>query len=149
MPWVKTFGKENMTRDEILKKLEENRETIRGFGVRRLGIFGSYARDEHTGASDMDFLVEFGMPHYKTIWISKSFSKTLPLPPISGMMRSRITNEILFLSFSYKSKASFHWQPQTPCNRIVPESFSLGPLTSLHRLPTELSQYQVGVSTSL
>jgi predicted nucleotidyltransferase len=50
----------DMTRDEILKKLEENRETIRGFGVRRLGIFGSYARAEQTLASDMDFLVEFG-----------------------------------------------------------------------------------------
>jgi uncharacterized protein len=49
----------NITRDEILRKLEENRETIRGFGVRRLGIFGSYARDEQTEASDMDFLVDF------------------------------------------------------------------------------------------
>ena len=48
-----------MTRDEILRKLEENRETILGFGVRRLGIFGSYARNEQTEASDMDFLVEF------------------------------------------------------------------------------------------
>jgi len=48
MPWTRIFGQMNMTRDEILKKLEENRETIRGFEVRRLGIFGSYARDEHT-----------------------------------------------------------------------------------------------------
>lgn len=48
-----------MTREEILKKVEENRETIRGFGVRRLGIFGSYARGEQSEASDMDFLVEF------------------------------------------------------------------------------------------
>ncbi len=48
-----------MNRDEILRKLEENRETIRSLGVRRLGIFGSYARDEQREASDMDFLVEF------------------------------------------------------------------------------------------
>jgi uncharacterized protein len=48
-----------MTRDEILRKLEENREAIRGFGVRRLGIFGSYARGEQKEASDIDFLVEF------------------------------------------------------------------------------------------
>ena len=48
-----------MTSDEILRKLEENRETIRGFGVRRLGIFGSYARGDEKGSSDMDFLVEF------------------------------------------------------------------------------------------
>jgi predicted nucleotidyltransferase len=48
-----------MTSDEILKRLEENREIIRGLGVRRLGIFGSYARGEQKEASDMDFLVEF------------------------------------------------------------------------------------------
>ena len=48
-----------MTRDEILRKLDENREIIRGFGVRRLGIFGSYVRGEQSEASDIDFLVEF------------------------------------------------------------------------------------------
>ena len=48
-----------MNREEILKKLEENRETVRGFGVRHLGIFGSYARGEQNATSDMDFLVEF------------------------------------------------------------------------------------------
>ncbi|MFH1114761.1 MAG: nucleotidyltransferase family protein [Pseudomonadota bacterium] len=48
-----------MTGDEILSKLEENRETIKSLGVRRLGLFGSYARGEQSEASDMDFLVEF------------------------------------------------------------------------------------------
>jgi len=46
-------------RDEIIGKLEENRETIRRLGVRRLGIFGSYAKGEQTAGSDIDFLVEF------------------------------------------------------------------------------------------
>jgi predicted nucleotidyltransferase len=48
-----------MSRDEILKKLEEHSDAIRGFGVRRLGIFGSYARGEQTASSDLDFIVEF------------------------------------------------------------------------------------------
>jgi predicted nucleotidyltransferase len=48
-----------MTCEEILLKLEQNREAIVGFGVRRLGIFGSYARGEQAEGSDMDFLVEF------------------------------------------------------------------------------------------
>jgi predicted nucleotidyltransferase len=48
-----------VNREEILSKLEENREIIRSFGVLRLGIFGSYARGEQQKASDMDFLVEF------------------------------------------------------------------------------------------
>ena len=48
-----------MNSEEILKKLKNNREVIRGFGVRRLGLFGSYARGEQSEASDLDFLVEF------------------------------------------------------------------------------------------
>jgi len=66
-----------MTRDDILKKLEENRETIRGFGVRRLGIFGSYARDEHSEASDIDFLVEFDRPTFKNYFGLKFFLEGL------------------------------------------------------------------------
>ena len=50
------------TRDEILQKLKQSRETIRGFGVVRLGVFGSYGRGEATPGSDMDFLVEFHEP---------------------------------------------------------------------------------------
>ncbi len=66
-----------MTRDEILKKLEENRETIKGFGVQRLGIFGSYCRGEQTETSDMDFLVEFERPTFKNYFGLKFFLEKL------------------------------------------------------------------------
>lgn len=36
-----------------------NMEKIRGYGVRRIGLFGSYSRGEQTETSDMDILVEF------------------------------------------------------------------------------------------
>ncbi|MFA4904030.1 MAG: nucleotidyltransferase family protein [Desulfobaccales bacterium] len=44
--------------DAILKIIEENRETLKRFGVRSLGLFGSVARGEATESSDLDFLVE-------------------------------------------------------------------------------------------
>ncbi len=66
-----------MTRDEILKKLEEHREKIRGFGVRRLGIFGSYARCEQTEGSDMDFLVEFEKKTFNNYMDLKFFLEDL------------------------------------------------------------------------
>jgi len=47
-----------MRRDDVLDILEKNRETIRGFGVRSIGLFGSCARGEEGEASDLDFLVE-------------------------------------------------------------------------------------------
>ena len=46
-------------REEILTILQQNREAIRSYGVRRLGLFGSYARGEATDGSDLDFVVEF------------------------------------------------------------------------------------------
>jgi len=46
-------------REEILKILEENQNVIRGYGVRRLGLFGSCARGEFNEVSDLDFVVEF------------------------------------------------------------------------------------------
>lgn len=46
-------------REEILEIIEQNLNAIRGFGVRRLGLFGSCARGECNEVSDLDFVVEF------------------------------------------------------------------------------------------
>lgn len=46
-------------RNHILKTLQEHRDELHAFGVRKLGLFGSFARGEETGASDLDFLVVF------------------------------------------------------------------------------------------
>jgi len=46
------------TRQEILLLLEANREKIKSFGVKEIGVFGSVARGEETESSDVDVLVE-------------------------------------------------------------------------------------------
>ena len=46
-------------REEVLNTLERNREAIRRYGVRRLGLFGSCGRGEASKTSDLDFVVEF------------------------------------------------------------------------------------------
>lgn len=49
-----------LSRNSILDKLQANREKLnKEFGVLRIGLFGSFARDEGTAQSDIDFLVEF------------------------------------------------------------------------------------------
>ncbi len=93
-----------MTRDEILNKLEENRDTIRGFGVRRLGIFGSYARGEQKEASDMDFLVEFDDATIQNYMNLKEFLERLFSCPVdlvfSDTVKPRlkpvILNEVVY-----------------------------------------------------
>ncbi len=48
-----------LTHKTILSKLEENTATIKKFGVKRIGLFGSYLRKEQKPTSDVDILVEF------------------------------------------------------------------------------------------
>ncbi|KAF5438201.1 hypothetical protein C5S35_00190 [Candidatus Methanophagaceae archaeon] len=44
---------------EISNKLADNLRTIRKFGVKRIGLFGSAVRGEMEIESDIDILVEF------------------------------------------------------------------------------------------
>ncbi len=48
-----------MKEDEIIEKIENNKEEIKAFGVERLSLFGSHANGEANEQSDLDFLVEF------------------------------------------------------------------------------------------
>jgi len=51
------------TLEEIKKELVKHKEGIRKkYGVRILGIFGSYARGEQKEVSDIDILVEIERP---------------------------------------------------------------------------------------
>ena len=47
------------TREDIFKMLDENRTHLRAFGVKRLGLFGSFVRGQQRADSDVDILVEF------------------------------------------------------------------------------------------
>ena len=44
---------------EIYKILTDNIDTIRGYGVKRIGLFGSCVRETNQESSDIDLLVEF------------------------------------------------------------------------------------------
>ena len=50
---------------EIVSAIQENREKIKAHGVKKLGLFGSFAREEQRPDSDVDLLVEFE-PDQKT-----------------------------------------------------------------------------------
>ncbi len=51
------------TLEGIKKILGEHKEELkRKFGVKEIGIFGSYVRNEQTEVSDVDTLVEFEKP---------------------------------------------------------------------------------------
>lgn len=44
-----------LTKQDIFKTIQDNKETIKSFGVTQIGLFGSYVRNEQTSTSDIDF----------------------------------------------------------------------------------------------
>jgi len=57
-----------LTREDVLQFLRENKERFaEQYGVTKIGLFGSFARDEATEESDVDVCVEMPEPTYEGI----------------------------------------------------------------------------------
>lgn len=56
--------KNGLTRQAILRALRQNHDLLERHAVRKVALFGSYARGKPTGRSDIDLLVEFELPTY-------------------------------------------------------------------------------------
>lgn len=48
-----------MKRESVLKKISENRQLLKAYGIKNIRLFGSLARGESRAESDVDLLVEF------------------------------------------------------------------------------------------
>jgi hypothetical protein len=86
-------------RETILKVLEENRDIIRSYGVKRLGLFGSCARGECNEVSDLDFVVEFEKKSFDAymdlkLFLEKLFDCQVDLV-ISDSIKPRLRSTIL------------------------------------------------------
>jgi predicted nucleotidyltransferase len=51
--------KETETKEGILELLRANRDNIAAYGVRKVGLFGSFVRNEQSLESDIDLIVVF------------------------------------------------------------------------------------------
>lgn len=54
------------TKKELFNLIHINGVKIRSYGVKQLGIFGSFARNDINENSDVDFFIDF-YPEYKTL----------------------------------------------------------------------------------
>jgi hypothetical protein len=63
--------------DVILQRLSAHREALRRLGVKRLGLFGSAARDEGPPPRDLDFLVELDPKTFDAYMDVKAFLEDL------------------------------------------------------------------------
>ena len=48
-----------LTHKDITRSIEEHAEQVVAYGVKKIGIFGSFAGRRHSNKSDIDILVEF------------------------------------------------------------------------------------------
>ncbi len=48
-----------LTKSDILRILQEKKESLTQFGVKRIGLFGSYSMDLQEEDSDIDILIDF------------------------------------------------------------------------------------------
>lgn len=48
-----------ITKEEIVKTIRRNKPELQQFGIRQIGLFGSYMRGEQTMTSDIDILIDF------------------------------------------------------------------------------------------
>ena len=48
-----------MTKDEIILKIKKNENELLKFGVKEIGLFGSFSKNNQTENSDIDILVKF------------------------------------------------------------------------------------------
>ncbi len=50
---------QTLSKYHIFNTLKENRDKINQYGIKRLGLFGSYVRNQQTDMSDIDLYIEF------------------------------------------------------------------------------------------
>jgi predicted nucleotidyltransferase len=90
----------------VLQLLADEQARLRARGVRRIGLFGSVARDEALPGSDMDFVVEFE-PGRKTFdnymdlkdFLEQLFERRVDLVTSEGIkpqLRERILSEAIY-----------------------------------------------------
>lgn len=56
--------KKGLTYKKIIDILKEHRDILKRYGIKRIGLFGSYVRGEQKENSDIDFLVELKTPNF-------------------------------------------------------------------------------------
>jgi len=47
------------TKDFIISTIKTNRQKLNQLGIKNVGLFGSYSRDEQSVKSDIDILIDF------------------------------------------------------------------------------------------
>lgn len=92
---------------KIIEILESHEKEIkRKYPVRKIGVFGSFARGDQSSASDVDVLVEFSEPvdFFEFIdlkqYLEKLLGREVDLVTVKALkpqLKERILNEVVYV----------------------------------------------------
>lgn len=79
-----------ITDKEIFGRIRKHWDILEKHGVKRIGLFGSYARGEQKRDSDIDFMVEFEKPDFDNFmdmvfYLEDLFGKNVELVTKAGL----------------------------------------------------------------
>lgn len=96
-----------MTQEEILNFLKENKQEMEErYGVVKIGLFGSFARNESTPESDIDIAVDIRKPDmFCLIGIKQSIEEKFGVrvdivrlrENMSSLMKHRIQQDVIYV----------------------------------------------------
>ena len=95
-----------MRRDEVLNILRMHKDVlVAKYGVTRLGIFGSVARDEATPGSDVDIVVEMPPDLFQMVHMQDELEEILRTSVdliryqkyLNALLKRRIDNEAIYV----------------------------------------------------
>lgn len=96
-----------LSKNEIINFIKTEKPFLKEtFGVLNIGLFGSYAKDQQTPESDIDFLVEFSEPRFNwiaglNIYMEKKFNRKIEIIRKRSLSKSkffeRIEQEIIYV----------------------------------------------------
>lgn len=89
-----------LTKENIITLLRDKKEFLRQeFGVQSISLFGSYAREEATEESDLDFFVEMPADFFKRCelieFLEKLFNHKVDVVRKHPNIRNRFLEEIV------------------------------------------------------
>ena len=98
------------TQSDVLGVLEQHRAELAAFGVQRIGLFGSFARNEQTADSDVDFLAEYqeGAKNLRNIthpayllqeWLGRGIDYLTKIPE-NIYFKEALTHEIIYVEIT-------------------------------------------------
>lgn len=96
----------SISRKEVLRQLRSHKQPLQErFGVTRLGIFGSVARNEQTDSSDIDVIVEMRPDLFLRAALKVELESLLQhrvdvvryRPGMSAFLKSRIDQEAVYV----------------------------------------------------